>query len=60
VQAHHTTAWDDGGDTDLNASIPICKAHHRLCSHGWTATLDSTTRIVTWTTPTGHTITVHP
>jgi hypothetical protein len=59
-QAHHTHPWEAGGDTDLNASIPVCTAHHQLCANGWTATLDPHTRIVTWTTPTGRTITVHP
>jgi hypothetical protein len=61
TEAHHLRPWAaDHADTDLNDTIPVCKAHHKLCDQGWTVTLDTTTGIVTWTTPTGRTVTVHP
>jgi hypothetical protein len=59
-EAHHLHAFADGGDTDLNASIPVCKAHHQLMDVGWDAALDLDSLVVTWTTPTGRTIAVRP
>jgi hypothetical protein len=50
TQAHHQQAWDDHGDTDLNTTIPLCKAHHDLVTvGGWTARVDPDTGTVTWT-----------
>jgi hypothetical protein len=60
TEAHHLHDYAKGSDTDLNDTIPVCKAHHRLAGQGWRAALDLDTLIVTWTTPTGRTITVHP
>jgi hypothetical protein len=61
TEANHLRDYAKGGDTDLNDSIPVCKAHHDLLtSKGWTATLDLDSLIVTWTSPTGRPITVHP
>lgn len=60
-QAHHLHGWADGGHTDVNATIPLCAAHHDLITTGgWTAVLDLDTGVVTWTSPTGVTIDVHP
>ena len=59
--AHHVTAWDDGGDTDLNHTIPACRRHHQTLTLGtWTATYDSDTGACTWTGPQAQTITTHP
>ena len=61
TQAAHETDYAKGGDTDLNQTIPLCKAHHDLITYkGWAAQLDLDSGICTWTTPTGHTITTHP
>jgi hypothetical protein len=60
AQAHHLTPWIDGGATDLNATIPVCSAHHRLCDHGWTAALDTATGVVTWTSPAGRVLVNRP
>lgn len=30
TEAHHVHAYDDGADTDLNDTVPLCKAHHDL------------------------------
>jgi hypothetical protein len=60
-QAHHIRGWADGGDTDLNDSMPACDPHHDLITtKGWDATLDPDTGIATWTSPTGHIIHVPP
>jgi hypothetical protein len=50
TEAHHQHAWIDGGDTDLNTTLPLCKAHHDLITTGaWTAHLDPDTGTSTWT-----------
>ncbi|HEU4512749.1 MAG TPA: HNH endonuclease, partial [Nocardioidaceae bacterium] len=39
THAHHTTAWADGGHTNLADGISPCAYHHRLLhSTKWTAT----------------------
>ncbi|MEX0657618.1 MAG: hypothetical protein WD080_00640, partial [Egibacteraceae bacterium] len=60
TQAHHITPWTKTHTTDLNDTLPECPGHHKLHDKDWTATLDHTTGTVTWTSPTGRTITVPP
>ncbi|MDQ3707950.1 MAG: HNH endonuclease [Actinomycetota bacterium] len=61
TEANHKTGWDQGGDTDLNATVPLCKAHHDLVTSGdWQVTYDPDTAICTWTGPTGQVIHTHP
>lgn len=56
TQPHHQDAWDDGGETDVNTTIPVCHAHHDLITTGpWTAVLDPTTGTCTWTNHHHHT-----
>ncbi|MPZ87681.1 MAG: hypothetical protein GEU81_06305 [Nitriliruptorales bacterium] len=60
TQAHHEHAWEHGGQTDLNATIPLCQAHHDLITTGrWHVTFDPDTGVCTWTGPDGHTIRTH-
>ncbi|MDY7102460.1 MAG: DUF222 domain-containing protein [Actinomycetota bacterium] len=36
VQIHHTDPWGDGGRTDLELGVPLCRAHHHLVHEaGW-------------------------
>lgn len=50
TEAHHQTPWDAGADTDLNATIPLCKAHHDLVTTGaWNVAFDPDTGRCTWT-----------
>lgn len=58
--AHHLDEWGDGGETDLNLSLPLCGPHHGLLDRGWTVTLDLDTGTVTWTSPDGRDIEVPP
>ena len=47
-QAHHITYWENGGRTDLNVGIAICRGagHHRLIHEGgWTITGDPNAEI---------------
>jgi hypothetical protein len=60
-QAHHIIAWDDGGDTDLNATIPLCTTHHGWVTAGtWQVDFNPTTGTCTWTGPHGQHIQTHP
>ena len=59
--AHHEQPWAGGGITDLNATIPLCPAHHKLVTNGgWTVTIDLDTGICTWTAPNGRITHTHP
>ncbi len=61
TEAHHEEAFAAGGDTDLNKTIPLCKAHHDLVTTGgWTVTMNRDTGICTWTSPHGRVIATHP
>jgi hypothetical protein len=61
AEAHHEIAWADGGATDLNQTIPLCKAHHDLVTtQGWTVTMDRDTGIATWTAPDSRVIHTYP
>ncbi|WP_165491956.1 HNH endonuclease signature motif containing protein [Egibacter rhizosphaerae] len=61
TDAHHVDPWDEGGETDLNATLPLCRAHHQLITRdGWDARPDPTTGEVAWTGPDGRRIVVPP
>jgi hypothetical protein len=37
VALHHIISWADGGDTDLDNLVLLCRSHHRLVHHSdWT------------------------
>ncbi len=39
TEAHHTTPWHDGGQTDTNVGILLCRHHHLLIhDNGWRIT----------------------
>lgn len=60
TEAHHILPWIVGRTTDLNDSLPLCPAHHKLLDQGWSVDLDLATGVVTWTSPTGRVIHVPP
>jgi hypothetical protein len=61
TDAHHIVAWTDGGNTDLNAAIPLCRAHHNLVTTGgWRVAYDADTGVCTWTSPDGRLIHTRP
>ncbi|HUH06733.1 MAG TPA: HNH endonuclease signature motif containing protein, partial [Egibacteraceae bacterium] len=61
TEAHHQHAWSDGGDTDLNTTIPLCKAHHDMVTSGqWNVTFDPDTGVCTWTGPQEQIILTNP
>ncbi|MFD2081208.1 protein of unknown function [Actinopolymorpha cephalotaxi] len=40
--AHHMTAWDDFGPTDLDNGVLLCKSHHTFVHHkGWQVRMGS-------------------
>ncbi len=51
TEAHHVHAWAaEHGETDLNRTVPLCKAHHDLVTSGaWTLAYDPGTGACTWT-----------
>jgi hypothetical protein len=41
TEAHHIIPWDDGGPTDIDNAILLCKFHHLLVhNNGWAITRD--------------------
>lgn len=59
--AHHVEDWNTHHDTDLNHTVPLCRAHHQLVTDGiWTLHHDTDTAICTWTGSDGRVITTHP
>lgn len=59
--AHHVRDWDTHRDTDLNDTIPLCRAHHGWVTRGrWTVDYDPDTGICAWTGPGGRRRTTHP
>ena len=40
TDGHHIVSWLDGGSTDLNNGVLLCRRHHRAVHHdGWTVRL---------------------
>jgi hypothetical protein len=49
------------GQTRADNLHPVCRRHHNLKTHhGWSATRDAVTGVVTWTSPPGHEHRVSP
>jgi hypothetical protein len=61
TEPHHTIEWTgNGGPTDIEFLVPVCKHHHDLIhQHRWQLSL-STDRRLTITHPDGHTMTTGP
>ena len=50
--AHHIVHWADGGTTDLDNMVMLCRHHHTLIHHSpWTVHIDPDTRKPVWTPP---------
>ena len=61
TEAHHEKPWAQGGHTDLNKTMPLCKFHHDLVTTGgWTVTPDLDHGNCIWTSPTGRVHTTNP
>ncbi|HWI31122.1 MAG TPA: HNH endonuclease signature motif containing protein [Microbacterium sp.] len=58
----HTIAWQDGGDTALENSAPLCKGHHAVKHHGgWrVGQVEGSGGALEWTSPTGRRYLVAP
>ena len=48
-QAHHTTGWQHGGNTNVNTLVLACGGDNRLAEDGWTVTIRNGT--VEWIPP---------
>ena len=47
---HHIDYWENGGSTDLDNMIPLCRRHHHAAHEGgWKLHLDAKTRLLTVT-----------
>ncbi len=54
TDAHHLVPWANGGPTDLDNLVSICRWHHSAVHEGgWTLNLDTLTNTVTATRPDG-------
>ncbi len=52
---HHLLEWDHDGFTDLDNLLPVCNFHHHKAHEGrWRLQLDSSTRQLTVTLPSGN------
>ena len=40
VDVHHRLAWHDGGPTDTDNAMAVCRHHHTLLHHGFTTSDD--------------------
>lgn len=61
AEAHHLDAWAQGGESDLNRTIPLCSKHHDLVTNGgWRVEMDPDTGVCTWTSPTGRVVRTEP
>lgn len=59
--AHHILPWPEGGLTNIDHGLLLCRRHHGLVhTKGWTLGRDPTTGIVTVTTPDGRTFSHRP
>jgi hypothetical protein len=55
--AHHIIPWEQGGPTDLDNLVLLCRRHHRVAHRrGWSLTL-AADGWTDWRTPTGRTFT---
>lgn len=58
---HHVEAWQLGGATDPDDTVPLCRAHHTLVTRGrWQLDYDPDTAICTWTSRDGVIIRTRP
>ncbi|WP_408897426.1 DUF222 domain-containing protein [Nocardioides sp. R1-1] len=58
--AHHITHWADGGPTDLDNLVMLCRHHHTLIHQTpWAVHIDRDTRQPVWTPPPRATLASH-
>ena len=54
TQAHHTTSWSRGGDTDIDELGPLCAADHdAIHNGGYRLEIHDNHRSITWHRPDG-------
>jgi hypothetical protein len=53
VDGHHIEHWEDGGPTDIDNLVVLCRFHHDLVhKQGWSVRLDEQ-QVATWHRPNG-------
>ncbi|HTR68801.1 MAG TPA: DUF222 domain-containing protein [Mycobacteriales bacterium] len=57
---HNPAYHQPGGATNRATVTPLDRRWHIARHHGWTYTKNPDTNVITWTSPTGHTLDVHP
>jgi hypothetical protein len=56
LQVHHCEPWSQGGQTDLDVGVPLCRGHHDLVHEGgWTVAYDPLEGIAVFTARDGRT-----
>jgi hypothetical protein len=56
----HTTAWNEGGPTDLNNLAHLCRPHHRLKHQTLWAVQQEPGGVLVWTSPAGQVHRTYP
>lgn len=57
----HVTPWGDGGTTDVDNLLPLCRRHHVLKTHaGWAVVENRSDGTVVWRAPDGREIVSPP
>jgi hypothetical protein len=56
----HTTAWNEGGPTDLNNLAHLCRPHHRLKHQTLWAVEQEPGGVLVWTSPAGQVHRTYP
>lgn len=58
---HHLQWWRHDGPTSVDNGVALCHhCHHLVHDRNWTANLDASTSVVTWTSPDGQMTTTQP
>ena len=61
TDAHHIEWWSKDGVTSVDNGILLCRHHHRMVHEGgWTVSLDATTAVATFRSPTGRVVETRP
>ena len=59
-QIDHSLAWEDGGETSVVNTAPLCQGHHTIKHHGGWRVIQTGDGSLLWISPSGRQYTVAP